>query len=178
MRTYDRRTIIYHWLSAALVLALWILGQTIDWFPRGDARVYARSTHILLGVLLTLTLIFRIRWRLTAGEKLPLAVDGVQGKAAVGVHHVLYLLVTAIVVIGLACVWIRGDNIFGLFKVPVFDTENKELRHQAVGLHGLLANGLLLLSVLHAAAAVWHQYIHKDGVLTRMVPRLGQRNAR
>ena len=174
MLTYDRRTIVYHWLSAALVITLWLLGQAIDWFPRGDARVYARSTHILLGVILAVTLFLRLRWRFTGGQKLPLAVEGIQGKAAVGVHHLLYLLVSAIVLIGLACVWIRGDNIFNLFKVPVFDAENKELRHQAVELHGLLANGLLLLSMAHAAAALWHQFIRKDGVLTRMIPRLGE----
>ena len=172
MRTYDRKTITLHWLSAALVLTLWVIGQTIDWFAPGDGRIAARSTHILLGVVLAVVLIQRIRWRRNGGTKLPSAVDGWQGKAAIGVHHLLYGLLTAIVVIGLACVWIRGDTIYGLFKVPAWDPTNKALRHNAVELHGLLANSLLLLSLLHAAAAIWHQFVRKDGVLARMVPRL------
>ena len=48
---YDRRTIRMHWISAALVIALWCLGQTIDWFPRGTPRSLARSVHIALKAL-------------------------------------------------------------------------------------------------------------------------------
>ena len=41
--TYDRRTIVYHWASAALVLGLWIAGQCIDFFPKGTPRITVRS---------------------------------------------------------------------------------------------------------------------------------------
>jgi cytochrome b561 len=58
---YDRRTIVLQWPTAALVLSLWVLGQTIDWFPKGIARVFARSAHISLGV--ALVLVARISWR-------------------------------------------------------------------------------------------------------------------
>ena len=61
---YDRRTVVLHWITAALVVALWLLGQTIDWFPKGTPRVFARSTHISLGVALALVLVARVSWRL------------------------------------------------------------------------------------------------------------------
>ena len=60
---YGRRTIVLHWLTAALVVSLWILGQTIDWFPKGNPGVFARSTHISLGAALALVLVARINWR-------------------------------------------------------------------------------------------------------------------
>jgi len=172
MTRYDKRSVAYHWISAALILTLWLLGQNIDWFSRGDPRVYARSMHILLGVILGLIIALRLMWRRTGGAQLPPASAGLQGRLAIGVHHLLYALVTAIVLVGLACVWIRGDNIFNLFKLPVFDPSNPELRHTAVGLHGLLANILLALSACHAAAALWHHLIVKDKVLARMLPFL------
>lgn len=54
---YDRRSIALHWITAGLVMSLWLLGQTIDWFPKGSPRSTARSTHIVLGLALALVLI-------------------------------------------------------------------------------------------------------------------------
>ncbi|MFZ6760389.1 cytochrome b [Undibacterium sp. Ji50W] len=168
--TYDKRTIILHWLSALLVMVLWIAGQTIDFFPTGTPRITVRSLHISFGVLLTVTLFARILWRRSGGSKLPPADAGALGKLAIGVHYLLYALMLAVVVIGIAAVWIRGDNLFNLFTVPAFDPANKALRHNVVELHGLLANILLGLAAFHAAAALWHSLVKKDGVLRRMLP--------
>lgn len=133
--TYDRRTIVYHWASAALVLGLWIAGQCIDFFPKGTPRITVRSLHISVGVLLGALLLAPLAWRRGGGVKLPAADPGVSGRVAVGIHHLLYLLLCAAVVVGLACVWIRGDNLFNLFTVPAFDPGNRALAHQAVELH-------------------------------------------
>ncbi|MDE1924091.1 MAG: cytochrome b/b6 domain-containing protein, partial [Gammaproteobacteria bacterium] len=60
---YDPTTIRLHWLTAALVVTLWIAGKTIDWFAKGDPRIYARSTHIAIGLVLALVVVTRIVWR-------------------------------------------------------------------------------------------------------------------
>ena len=41
----------------------------------------------------------------------------------------------------------------------------------------MLGNLILIVAGLHAAAAMFHQYVLKDGVLTRMLP-WGERAAR
>jgi len=169
--SYDRRSIALHWLSALLIAGLWLAGQSIDWFPRGTPRVMARSLHIGLGVVLGLLLLWRIYWRRHGGLQLPPAQGGLAGRTAIGVHHLLYLLALLTVLVGAACVWIRGDNLFNLYTVPAFDPGNKALRHDAVELHELCANALLMLAGLHAAAALWHHWKLKDGVLRRMWPR-------
>lgn len=170
--TYDSRSIAYHWASAVLVLGLWALGQCIDFFPRDLPRITARSLHISFGLLLGVLLVLRLRWRLGGGVKLPAADAGLAGRLASGVHHLLYALLFAIVAVGMACVWIRGDNLFNLYTVPAFDPGNKALREEAVDLHGLIANIILALVFAHAAAAVWHHRVRKDGVLRRMLPGL------
>jgi cytochrome b561 len=167
--TYDRRTIAFHWITVVLVVGLWTVGQCIDFFPKGTPRVTARSLHILFGIVLAATLAARIKWRLGGGTALPRADAGLAGTAAVLVHRLLYALMIAIVVIGIAAVWIRGDNIFNLFTVPAFDPANKALRHDVVELHGLLANILLFVAGAHAAAALFHHFVRKDGVLRRML---------
>ena len=68
---YDRLTILLHWLTAALVIILWGIAQVIDFFPRGEPRIAARSTHIVLGVVLIAVLLVRLFWRANSGRKLP-----------------------------------------------------------------------------------------------------------
>ncbi len=170
--TYDLKTIYYHWFSAALIFTLWLLGENIDWFAKGDPRVYARSLHITLGLILAFVFVRRFKWRIQGGVKLPQATPGGMGKLALGVHHLLYLLIGLTIILGIAAVWIRGDNIFNLFQVPAFDPTDKQLREDVVDVHGLLANSLLILAAGHAVLAIWHQLMIKDGVLKRMWPGL------
>lgn len=169
---YDRRTIRLHWLTASLVVALWALGQTIDWFPKGLPRTSARSTHIVLGFLLAATLATRIWWRSTAGRHLPHADRGWLGFVAVAVHRLLYVGLVATVLLGIANAWFRGDTLFGLFSFPPFDPANKALRGTIEDWHGTAADALLIVAGAHAAAALFHRIVLRDAVLHRMWPSL------
>lgn len=173
--SYDRRTILLHWLSAALIVALWTAGQSIDFFPKGAPRVTVRSLHISAGLCLAVLLVLRLAWRVRGGSRLPAADAGWSGKAAVGIHRLLYALLGAVVLIGVTCVWIRGDTSFYLFTVPHPGFADAALREEVVDLHGLCANVLLAIAGLHAAAALWHHFALKDGVLRRMWPALSPR---
>ena len=168
---YDRRTIALHWLTAALVVALWALGQTIDFFPKGDARVYARSLHIALGVTLALVLASRLHWRLGAGTQLPPAGAGRLDALALLTHRLLYGLLIGAVLLGLANAWVRGDSIFNLFKIPPLAPGDRPLRETVEELHAWCANALLIVAGVHAAAALLHHLVLKDDVLRRMLPR-------
>ena len=77
--SYDRRTIILHWVTAALVVLLWGIAQVIDLFPKGSPRIAARSVHITLGLLLGVVLVMRILWRTRRGRRLPLLSSGPPG---------------------------------------------------------------------------------------------------
>lgn len=169
---YDPRTIRLHWLTAALVLLLWCLGETIDWFARGTPRVGARSVHIAVGVLLALVLVVRLGWRATGGERPP-ADPGRLGKLSTLMHYALYLAVAATVLAGFANVWVRGDSFFGWFTVPAFDPGNKALKEGVEEVHEVSANLTLILAALHAAAALVHHFVWKDDVLRRMWPARG-----
>ena len=166
---YDNRTIGLHWAGASLVVLLWCIGQTIDWFPRGTPRISARSTHIVIGALLALLLVFRIGWRSTAGRRLPASAYDTQQKIASWMHIGIYVLLVATVALGMTNVWTRGDAIFHLFTVPAFDPGNKPLVEQVEDIHALLANTVAVVVALHAAFALYHHFIVRDGVLRRML---------
>src|SRR5882757_10336978 len=80
--SYDRRTILLHWVTATLVGLLWGIAQIIDLFPKGSPRIAARSVHIVLGLLLGMVLLIRIVWRSRSGRRLPAANEGIIGHLA------------------------------------------------------------------------------------------------
>ncbi len=169
--TYDRRTIHLHWLTAALVAALWIIAQLIDDFPKGTPRINARSTHIILGVVLALVVARRIWWRVLHGHRLVAPGPYWLAVAAATTHRLLYAGLVAVLLLGIANAWARGDNLFGLIAIPKLLPGHAQLRPTVESLHKLLANTLVIVAALHALAALWHHYRLKDDVLRRMLGR-------
>ena len=168
--SYDRTTIVLHWLTALLVAGLWLAGQTIDAFPNGAPRIIARSCHIVFGAALGLLLVYRIFWRASSGRRLPAADGGLLGLAGTAAHHTLYLLLVAAIVSGVANTLVRGDNLFNWYSIASIAPGNRALRGQIGGAHELIVNLLLLLALLHAAAALAHRFVWRDSVLARMWP--------
>jgi len=167
---YDQRSIVLHWLSAALVAALWALGQTVDWFPKGNPRSFARSLHIVFGLTLALVLIARLWWGLGGSAQRPPAASTRLDRIAALTHKLLYLLLAGVVLLGLANAWVRGDTLFNALTIPAFDPGNKALRETVEEWHGLAANALLMVALFHAAAGLLHHFVFKDDVLRRMLP--------
>lgn len=166
---YDPWTIRLHWFTAILVVALWTLGQTIDWFPNGLARTTARSVHITLGLILLATLICRIGWRSTRGRRLPRVAGGFLDTVAEATHLLLYIVLVTTVALGVANAWIRGDVLFNVVAFPAYDSRNESLRGLVGNWHGLSANALLIVAAFHAGAGLFHHWVLRDRVLQRML---------
>ncbi|MBW4051374.1 MAG: cytochrome b [Proteobacteria bacterium] len=167
---YDKVSILLHWLTAALIILLWIIAQVIDDFGRGTPRMMVRSVHIALGVSLAVVIAARLGWRLSPSRRAPLAVAGMLGVAARIVHYGLYALVIGTILLGLTNVWARGDTIFGLFTVPKLAPGNPGLKETVEELHEWFGNAVLIVAALHASAALFHRLILRDDVLRRMLP--------
>lgn len=167
---YDTKTIRYHWISAVLVAGLWIIGQTIDDFPRGTPRTAARSAHIVFGVLLALVVIARLAWRARSGTRLPAASSGLAEALTRVVAGILYVLLLSTVALGVLNAWIRGDMILGLGRIPSIAPGNTGLKDSIENLHALSANAIVIVAGLHAGAALFHQFVLRDRLLLRMMP--------
>jgi cytochrome b561 len=170
---YDRTTIVLHWVTAVLVVVLWLSAQVIDVFPRGAPRNNMRSVHMLLGVTLGAVLVWRVGWRLLAGARLPAVGHPLLARVASATHIVLYALLVAEVVFGLCNAWVRGDSVFNLFSIPSFAPGDRALAKQINGVHDWVANTILIVAALHAVGGLVHHYVWKDEVLRRMLPRRG-----
>ena len=165
---YDPRTVRLHWATAVLVVLQWFGAQVIDWFPRGPLRVDARSVHVLLGLLLLGVLVARVLWRATQGRRLPPADRGALHAVAKATHWGLYALLAGTVTLGVFNVWVRGDSILNLFVIPEYAPGNRTLRLLVQDWHTNLADLVLIVAGVHAAAALVHRYLWRDGVLHRM----------
>ena len=172
---YDNVSIRLHWLTAGLIILLWIIAQVIDDFARGTPRIMARSVHITLGVTLAVVIVARLLWRASPRRRAPIAVAGMFGGAARIVHYGLYALVIGAVVLGVTNVWVRGDHIFELFAVPKLLPGHPEVKKTVETLHEWFGNALLIVAAVHASAALFHRLVLKDDVLQRMLPERGRK---
>jgi cytochrome b561 len=167
---YDSTTIAFHWAVFLLVAFQWIGAQTLFLFPRGPLRVDARSMHIVFGIVLGALLIARMIWRATGGRRLPAADSGPLHVAAKATHYALYLLLIAMVIVGIFLAWTRGDSLFNVFTIPAFEGGDRALAHSVQGVHAKIGWAIVALVGLHAAAALFHRIVWRDGVFGRMIP--------
>ncbi len=165
---YDANTIALHWLTAAIIVSLWVSEQIAGWFPRPIWR-FLLNLHITLGVTLVAVMALRILWRLTRGRRLPDADSGILATSTRGAHHVLYVAIVVTILLGLTLETVRADLIWGLIQLPSIAPDDKGLRRALLGYHEFAANFVLAVAALHAGAALFHHYVLRDGVLRRML---------
>ena len=172
MTAYDSTTIRFHWTTAALVVALWIIGQTADWFPKGPIRGAVWSTHFTLGAILIVVYAARIVWRFTSGRRLPGVGSPAQIKLAAAGHGLIYLGIAAVLALGIGNLFAHGSNVWGVYHFSRI--AEKSVAHRISQAHSLSADALLVLAAAHGAVALFHQIVWRDGVLTRMWPSLAR----
>jgi len=168
---YDTSTIVLHWLTALLVVALFVLAQVWESMPSGTpARKPLQALHVSLGLVLTVVFVWRIIWRATQGASLPPASRGMLQVTAKSMHYALYALLAAQIVLGFLFRWAQGEpfTFFGWFSIPKLLPLTREQRHFFGDLHNLAAWAIVVLAGLHALAALFHHYVLRDGLLRRM----------
>lgn len=167
---YTTLAIWLHWTVAFLIAAAFILGLTVDAFPKSwDGAVI--NLHVLLGLSILVLSAVRVWWRLThRPPDLPIEVSAVIKRVSHLGHFLLYALMFVVPLIGVPTLLYRGRGIdFGLFRIaPVFDRDAQIFR-PLTDIHEIAAYALILLAVGHMAAAVYHHFMLKDRLLFRMM---------
>lgn len=170
--TYDNVSIALHWATALLVIVQFALGQTWDWFAK-PTRDVMESTHVSLGMLLAAVIVARLIWRLMPGHEVTPITSGWIRIASRSVHLLLYLLLVGEVVLGFGWRWAQGHPVdfFGLISIPgPYGQLGKPARGLFHELHEWGAWAIIAIATLHALGALYHHYVLKDRVLTRMLP--------
>lgn len=170
---YTTRQIVIHWLTLVLVIAAFYLGHELDEMDRlseGAEKMATYPIHFWLGngvLFLTLARIFVL---IKDGKPEPVAGGNpLLDKLATGIHHLLYVLLLAIPVSGIVLKTLSGLTEVvasgDVSQLPDLEDERFELPHE---MHAFFVEALLALVALHAAAALFHQFVRKDGLMNRM----------
>jgi len=164
-----------HWATALLIIGLVALGAWMVTLTYYDGW-YHRSleTHKALGMAVFALGVLTLAWRaVSPSPPLHASLKRWERIAATAMHHTLFLLVFLIPVTGFLVSTSEGAAVsfFELFDVPALVVVGEGLRDLAVKVHFYCAYGTAALVTLHAAAAVKHQFIDRDGTLARMIWR-------
>ena len=169
---YNFVSIALHWLMFVIISFAFALAHLLDVFPK-DIKPFWVNLHFVAGVLVMALLVLRVMWRVLAGvPDLPATLHPHTRKATHVVHGLLYVLMGLIPVVGLLTAFYRGRGIdFGFYSLPSpFETDRATGRFFKE-IHEFLSWSLFVLAGGHAALALFHHHILKDGILLRMLPQ-------
>lgn len=170
---YGLVTKTLHWLLAMLILSLIGIGYYMVGLTYFD-RWYnaALAWHKALGItVLALAVVF-VGWKASSiAPAYPASLSAWQRSAATGMHHLLILLMLVIPISGYVVSTSAGKvvGIFNWFEIPALLPVSDALRDIAIRVHFWAAYGVGVLAAGHAAAALKHHFIDKDGILKRML---------
>jgi len=167
MKQYSKRTALIHWLIFLLVIAAFFLGHELDESKDGMQKLSLYPLHFIIGDAILLLTLLRIYFRKKDGEPAPANANPLLNKVAAATHVLMNLTVIAVVVSGITTVATSG--LLAALKakdaslIPDFHSV------AAKEFHELFIGVLLLLVVFHVAAALYHQFVVKDGLLRRIM---------
>lgn len=172
---YGAVAMAFHWAVVVMILLSWFSGQFGEELPRGPARAAGLLVHISSGLAIVGFVTARLFWRLADPPPAPeVTALGKWGDWAGRLVHVaLYGLMVAVPVVGVVLQFARGNAlpVFGLFDIPSPWAADRAFAHDVKEVHEVLANAMVILVGLHAAAALLHHWVFRDRTLLRMLPR-------
>lgn len=160
-----------HWLVFLAALIAVVAIEVHDFFPKGSlARTTLFSIHQSAGLCVFALMLLRLLARIATPVPEPVPGSKLLHRIAGLTHGILYLLMFAMPVLGvLALAW-GGEPIdaFGM-RLPLFLGKQDGFAHLAKDIHESGATLVYIFVGLHAAAALWHEFVKRDGVLRRML---------
>jgi cytochrome b561 len=163
----------FHWLIAAILLGQIPLAWYMIDLPMSPDKLGTYALHKSIGVTLFTLAVTRLVWALlTVRPKLPDAMPRWQIWASKIAEGFLYFLVIAMPLTG----WLMSSaanfpvSVFGLFTLPDLVAPSETLMETLRGAHEKQSIALMVITGIHALAALKHHFVDKDEVLISMLP--------
>lgn len=169
---YTTPAIVLHWLLALMILGALAFGMYMTSLPMSPSRLRLYNYHKWVGMTILALSALRLLWRLTHRPPAGVPMPAWQARLAHGVHVGMYLLFFAVPLVGWAYSSATGFQIvlYGVLPLPSWVPADRDLAEAIKPWHGRLAFTLAALVILHAAGALKHQFVDRDGLIGRMWP--------
>jgi len=167
-KRYNPWLVAIHWLTALLIIFNLLVGTLVlKWMPNDAAKLIPLAIHMSLGIAILLLTLVRIYVRITKPKPAPASAgNAILDKIGVATHYLLYLGALGMGISGVALAMQSGlfASVYGGTGSIPADFYIYPVRFG----HGFAASALILLVLLHIGAALYHQFILRDGLLDRM----------
>src|ERR1700722_6338516 len=170
---FDQATRLMHWLTAALMLSVFVLAFSIDLATTRAAHTAFLQLHRSVGLTIWVVTLFRLAWRHFAKyPDWPSDMSQTMRVAAVASEYALYTLLVVQPILGILQTNAHGDhvNLFFIGQLPALIEKNRPLAQQLLGVNKAIGFSLLGLIALHVSAALFHHFWRRDDTLTAMLP--------
>ncbi len=162
-------SIILHWLSAVVIIALWFIGDgisSLDTEPASERR----QLHVSIAVLSYLVLWARIMWRLYSKHPWVRGQSSFTHNIAQTTHYLLLLAIAGMLCSGPLVVWSNGIalSLFGVIEIHGPPEGIPWLLDLASGVHKFFGQAILWLTLIHIAGAIKHLMFHDDETIARI----------
>lgn len=168
IKRYNATMVVLHWLLAVFILGAIFMGAVVldEMDSDHPQKILLLKLHIIAGMAILAFTLLRLIVRFRTAQPAPLAHNKWLDKLAGSVHYLLYLLTILTALAGLTLAISADLPAVLLDHIGELPKDYEDfLAHEA---HEVFAKLLLLTIALHAAAALYHQFILKDGLLSRM----------
>ncbi|MBP2290652.1 cytochrome b [Azospirillum rugosum] len=162
-----------HWVIVLLLIVQYAIGWTMPDIRRDMQPETLINLHLSFGAVILALLLLRLVWRIThAVPPPPAGLPGWQNAASSAIHWLLYLLLILVPLLGWMNASARGWSITLFQVVPLFPLVEKgsSLGRSAGDIHVVLSYALLAAAGLHILGALYHRFVLRDEVLSRMLP--------
>lgn len=170
---YDTTSRVFHWLTVALVVAAAALGLWIAHAAPTEAiKPTLYNLHQSIGVTIGLVTMARLLWRLGhPPPPLPQDLPNILKFVSRLNHGAFYFWLIVMPLLGFIATNAWGFPLiwFGLVPLPDPVGKNVPLAEMVTFAHRLMAWSLIGMIVLHVSAALWHQFVRRDGTLRKML---------
>ena len=168
---YSNLSVILHWLVAIMLIMAMVMGTTVLVnIPNDDPeKINALKGHMIFGFMITTFMIVRLIVKMKSINPPPMVTGhALRDKMGTSVHQILYILVILMGLSGFGIAVLAGipDVILGVEGATLPETFNDLLPRLA---HGLIAKLIMAMVALHVLAAIYHQLILKDNIISRMM---------
>lgn len=162
---------LLHWLMALMIIAMLFIGAGMA-ASVSERHEWLLNLHKPLGIAILLLVVVRLFVRFSTRQPpLPADLPGVQVLAAKLSHVLLYALIFTLPIVGWAMISAAGDPVMlsSSLQLPSILPANPTTFAFLRKAHMYLAYLLFFTVLLHLAAALFHGWIRRDGVLQSML---------
>lgn len=168
---YTATAKVFHWVVVLFVIGQFAIAWTMPEIKRGVAPVGLIGAHLSLGLLILMTAIARLTWRLThpappPPERLAPSLKLLSRFT----HYLLYAILIVLPFLGWANASARGwpIELFGTLPMPQLLPTGSALGMTLGDIHKAVATVFLAAIALHVTGALYYRFILHDRTLQRM----------